>query len=109
MFTTRIYQSEEQYDLSKVINFVGDTYDYINSPFLNKLKTLKTATVYNTSEGYRHLDQISEQIYQTPYMVYYIMLFNNLVDDELPEGTTLNLFSLTDFINLYQEISIGNV
>jgi hypothetical protein len=40
MFTVRNFPSDESSALEKVINFMDDCYDVLNSPFLNKLKTL---------------------------------------------------------------------
>ena len=107
MFLTRNYPSDERYDLAKVINFVSDIYDVINSPLLNKFKSLPIVSYYDVSEGYRDLDQISQEVYNSPFYTYYIMFYNDLLSETVPEDTVLKMFSLTDLDNLYQNISIG--
>ena len=107
MFLTRNYPSDERYDLAKVMNFVSDNYDVINSPFLNKFKLLPVVSYYNVSEGYQDLDQISQEVYNSPFYTFYIMYYNDLLSETVSEDTILKMFSLTDLDNLYQNISIG--
>lgn len=107
MFTTRNYSSEERYDLAKVLNFVDDAYDMLNSPFLNKFKTLPVVGYYSVRDGYKNIDQVSQEVYGSIYYSFYLMYFNDLFSEILPENITLNLFSLTDMDNLYQNINIG--
>ena len=108
MFTTREYQSDESRDIGKVLNFSGDCYDLLNSPFLNLLNALSIAKYYDITEGSRQLDVISQEIYESPFYVPYIMLYNGLLEYELEENQTINLFDITDFNNLYQEVYLGN-
>jgi len=107
MFTVRNYPSEESKDIGKLLNFVDDCYDLLNAPFLNKFIELPIAGTYNVNNGYRNLDQISQSYYKSPYYTYYIMYYNNLLTEVLPENTVLNMFSLDDFNSLYQQLSMG--
>ncbi len=107
MFTVRNYPSEENFDVAKFINFVGDSYDFINSPLLNHLKTLPVTRYYTVKNGYNELDQISQEAYSSPFFTFYIMYYNDLQSEVVPEDTTLRLFSLTDLNILYQNISKG--
>ena len=107
MFTVRNFPSDESSALEKVINFMDDCYDVLNSPFLNKLKTLPVWKTYDVNNGYRNLDQISQDVYSSPFYTYYIMYYNDLLTEVLPENTKLNMFNLNDFNNLYQQLSNG--
>jgi hypothetical protein len=59
------------------------------------------------NNGYRNLDQISQDVYSSPFYTYYIMYYNDLLTEVLPENTKLNMFNLNDFNNLYQQLSNG--
>lgn len=109
MFTVRNYPSDEPNDLGKMLNFPlnGDCYDCINSPFLNEFKNLPVFKTYEVNNGYRNIDQISQSVYDSPFYTFYIMYYNDLLTEILPEDTVLNLFSLNDFNNLYQRLSNG--
>jgi hypothetical protein len=107
MFTTRNYPSLEKYDLAKFMNFVTDCYDVIDSPLLNKLKNLPIFSYYDVSNGYKDIDMISQDVYGNPYLCYYILYYNDLIDEVIPENTILKIFSLTDLDNLVHDISLG--
>lgn len=109
MFTMRDYSSEERYDLAKFMNFKGDVYDVLDSPFLAKLKDLPVSSYYYTSQGSKNIDQISSETYGTPFMAYYIQYFNSTSLEIFPEGVKLNLFNMSDFDSLYYQISNGDV
>lgn len=109
MFTVRNYPSDESSDLGKMLNFTVDCYDCLNSPFLNKFIYLPVYKTYSVNNGYRNLDQISQDFYGSPFYTYYIMYYNNLLTEVLPENTVLNMFNLSDFNNLYQQLSNGVV
>jgi hypothetical protein len=107
MFTIRNYSSDESSDLGKLLNFLDDCYDCINSPFLNQFKNLPVYKSYNVNNGYRNLDQISQDFYGNPFYTFYIMYYNDLLTEVLPENTVLNMFNLDDFNSLYQRLSNG--
>lgn len=107
MFTVRNFPSDESSALEKVINFTDDCYDVLNSPFLNKLKDLPVWKTYEVNSGHKNLDQISQRMYSSPYYTYYIMYYNSLLTEIVPDDTVLNLFNLNDFNNLYQQLSNG--
>lgn len=109
MFTIRNYASDERYDLAKFINFKGDVYDVLDSPFLAKLKELPVSSYYYTSQGSKNIDQISSETYGTPFMSFYIQYFNDINTEVLPEGVKLNLFNMSDFDSLYYQIANGDV
>lgn len=109
MFTMRAYQSDETYDLAKFINFVDDVYDVINCPFLLKLKELPTYRYYNISEGYKDIDMISQDAYGTPFFSFFIQYYNDTDKIVFDEDEQLNLFSPEDFIELFHQMSAGEV
>lgn len=109
MFSIRTYQSEETYDLAKFINFVDDVYDVINCPFLIKLKELPTYRYYKVSEGYKDIDMISQDVYDTPFFTFFIQYYNDTDKVVFDEEDKLNLFSKEDLISLFHQISAGEV
>ena len=109
MFTMRVYQSDETYDLAKFINFVDDVYDVINCPFLLKLKELPTYRYYNINEGYKDIDMISQDAYGTPFFSFFIQYYNDTDKIVFDEDEQLNLFSPEDFIELFHQMSAGEV
>jgi hypothetical protein len=109
MFSIRTYQSEETYDLAKFINFVDDVYDVINCPFLIKLKELPTYRYYKVSEGYKDIDMISQDVYDTPFFTFFIQYYNDTDKVVFDDEDELNLFSKEDLISLFHQISAGEV
>lgn len=107
MFTIRNYTSKERYSLEKFLDFQTDCYDVINSPFLAKIKQLPTTQYYDVNSGYKDIDMISQQVYNSPFYSFYILFYNDLTTEVVPENTTLNLFSLKDLDNLYYSLSNG--
>jgi len=104
-FTIRSYSSEERYDLGKFMDFSIDCYDVINSPFLNKIKSLPVANYYDVNSGYKDIDMISQDVYNTPFFSFLVMYYNDLTLETVPEDTKLKLFSLTDLDELYFNLS----
>lgn len=109
MFTMRTYQSEETYDLAKFINFVDDVYDVINCPFLLKLRELPTNRYYYISQGYRDIDMISQDAYGTPFFAFFIQYYNDTNKIVFDENERLLLFSKEDLIELFHQMSAGEV
>jgi hypothetical protein len=107
MFTMRSYQSDETYDLAKFINFEDDVFDVINCPFLLKLRELPTSRYYKVSEGYRDIDMISQDAYDTPFFAFFIQYYNDTDKIVFNEEDTLLLFSKEDFIELFHQMSAG--
>jgi hypothetical protein len=108
-FTIRDYSSDEQFDLAKFMQFKGDVYDVIDSPFLQGVLNLPTVSYYDVNSGSREIDIISQSTYGTPFYVFLLQFYNGIFMETLPEGTRLNLFSLTDLNNLYINIANGNL
>ena len=100
MFKVRQYTSEEQYDIAKYLDFRGDVYDVINSPFLRGLKELPVEKYYPVESGNEDLDIISENNYGTAFLAFHIQFYNDLTKDYAEEGTVLKMFSLTDLNSL---------
>lgn len=107
MFKSRNYSSSETYDIAKFLNFEVDVYDVINSPLLEKIKSLPVVSYYKVSEGYKDIDSISTEKYGDPFLSFYIQHYNDIFEETLAEDVILKLFSLNDFINLCNSISIG--
>lgn len=109
MFTIRNYPSEEQFDLGKLMDFKGDVYDVINTPLINKIQQLPTVAYYNVNERYKDIDLISMDAYGDPFYAFLIQYYNNQFVETFPEDTVLNLFSIIDLNNLYDNIANGIV
>lgn len=107
MFTIRNYSSEEQYDLAKFMEFVGDTYDVINCPLLYKIKDLPTVNYYIVQNVFEDIDVISSVVYGNPFMTYYIQYYNNDFRDRFNMDDKLSLFSIEDFAGLYFDLANG--
>lgn len=109
MFTIRTYQSDETYDLAKFINFEDDVFDVINCPFLLKLKELPTYKYYKVQDGYKDIDMISQDAYETPFFAFFIQYYNDTDKTVFDETDELNLFSKEDLIELFYQISAGEI
>lgn len=103
-FYIRNYTSEEQYDISKFMDYKDGVFDVIASPFINQLYQLPTVKYYNVNEGFKDIDLIATDVYGDPFFSYLIQFYNNDFRDTFPEGTVLNLFSAADLETLYHEI-----
>jgi hypothetical protein len=109
MFTMREYQSDETYDLAKFINFEDDVYDVINCPFLLKLKELPTVQYYKISDGYKDIDMISQDAYDTPFFTFFIQYYNDTDKIVFDEDEQLNLFSSEDLLDLFYKMNAGEI
>ena len=105
-FYMREFTSEEKYDISKFLNFENDVYDVINSPFLIQLQQLPTVEYYYVDNGYREIDLISSEKYDSPFFAYLIQFYNNDFRETFPEGTVLKLFSIQDLNEIYHNLSV---
>jgi hypothetical protein len=101
----REFTSEEKYDLSKFLNFEQDVYDVLDSPFLAQLKQLPIVSYYKVDEGYKEIDLIALDVYGDTFLAYLLQFYNNDFREVFPEGTVLNIFSLTDLNQIYTELS----
>ena len=99
--------SDETNSVENFLNWTGDCYDLLDSPFLNLFVNLPVYQVYNVNSGYKALDQISQDVYGSPFYTFYIAYFNGLLTEILPENTQINLFNIDDFTNLYQNLVNG--
>lgn len=109
MFSIRTYQSEEVFDLAKFINFEEDVYDVINCPFLLKLRELPTYRYYKVAEGFKDIDMISQDVYGTPFFTFFIQYYNDTDKIVFDETDELNLFSQEDLLELFHQMSAGEV
>ena len=106
MFKVRKYASEEQYDIAKFLDFRGDVYDVINSPFLRGLKELPVERYYPVESGNEDLDIISQKNYGTAFLAFHIQFYNDLEKDYAEEGTVIKLFSITDLNTLCDSLYV---
>ena len=109
MFTMRTYQSEETYDLAKFMNFENDVFDVINCPFLLKLKELPTYRYYKIKDGYKDIDMISQDVYGTPFFPFFIHYYNDTDKIVFDEDDELNMFAPEDLLELFHQMSAGEV
>lgn len=109
MFTMRTYQSEETYDLAKFMNFENDVFDVINCPFLLKLKELPTYRYYKIKDGYKDIDMISQDVYGTPFFTFFIQYYNDTDKIVFDEDDELNMFAPEDLLELYHQMSAGEI
>lgn len=109
MFTMRTYQSDETYDLAKFMNFEEDVFDVINCPFLLKLRELPTFRYYKVADGYKDIDMISQDAYQTPFFAFFIQYYNDTDKIVFDEDEVLHLFSKQDLIELFHQMSAGEL
>lgn len=104
-FYMRDFSSEEKYDLAKFLNFSEGVFDVINSPFLALVRKLPTVDYYRVNDGFKEVDLIASHAYNNMFLAYLIQFYNNDFREVFPEGTVLNLFSLTDLEDLYYNLS----
>lgn len=105
-FYMRDFASEEKYDIAKFLNFENDVFDVIGSPFLAQLKQLPTVEYYSVNNGFHEIDLISSEKYGSPFFAYLIQFYNNDFRETFPEGTVLNLFSPTDLVDIFNNLSM---
>lgn len=103
-FFMRNYKSDEQYDISKFLNYSNGVYDVLASPFLSDLCQLPTIDYYYVDEGYKDIDLIASSVYGDMFFAYLIQFYNNDFRTTFPEGTVLRLFSTSDLNELYYTI-----
>ena len=105
-FYMRNYTSDEKFDLSKFLMFENNIYDVINSPFLAQLRQLSTVDYYNVDEGYKDIDMIATDYYGDQFFAYLIQFYNGDFREHFPEGTKLNMFSITELNELFHTLSV---
>lgn len=106
-FYMQNYNSDEQYDISKFMDYQGDIYDVVASPFLTQLSQLPTVGYYKVDERFRDIDLIASDAYGDLFYAYLIQFYNNDFRESFPEGTVLNLFSADDLQSLYHTMSVS--
>lgn len=104
-FYMRDYASEEKYDISKFLNFEGDVYDVLASPFLIQLQQLPTVKYYNVDNGFNEVDLIAADAYDDSFFAYLIQFYNNDFRETFPEGTVLKLFDIEQLNEIYYNLS----
>lgn len=100
---------EDKYDLEKFLEFKGDTYDVLCSPFLDGLRRLPVWRYYKVEEGFREIDQIAYHVYGNLFYAWLIQYYNDTIEEVFSDGTILNLFSSIDLEELYKNISNGDL
>lgn len=101
--------TEERYALEKFMQFKGDAYDVLCSPFLDGLIKLPVWRYYRVDDGEKDIDMISYDAYGTLFYAWLIQYYNDTIDETFPEGTILNLFDENDLEELYKNISAGDL
>ena len=112
LFTISDEASDERYDLAKFMEWKEDTYDVLNSPFLDNLIELPVWRYYRVNEGFREIDLISQDAYATPVYSSLIQIYNGTTEEVFPEYTVLKLFSVEDLEDLYAKLvnkDMGNL
>ena len=109
LFTISDEESEERYDLAKFMPWKEDTFDVLNSPFLNNLVNLPVWRYYRVNEGFADIDLISQDAYGTPLYTSFIQIYNGVTEEEFPEDTVLKLFDVTDLEQLYADLVDNNM
>ena len=112
LFTISDEASDERYDLAKFMEWKEDTYDVLNSPFLDNLIELPIWRYYRVNEGFREIDLISQDAYATPVYSSLIQIYNGTTEEVFPEYTVLKLFSIEDLEDLYAKLvnkDMGNL
>ena len=100
---------DEQYDIGKFIEFKGDVYDVLVSPFLDGIKKLPVWRYYKVEDGEKDIDLISFDVYGTLFYGWIIQYYNDTTEEVFKEGDILNLFNESDLEELYKNISNGNL
>lgn len=101
--------TEERYALEKFLEFKGDTYDVLCSPFLDGLRKLPVWRYYKVEDGARDIDMIAYEVYGSLFYAWLIQYYNDTSEEVFSDDTILNLFSETDLEELYKNISNGDL
>lgn len=112
LFTISDDASDERYDLAKFMEWKEDTYDVLNSPFLDNLIELPVWRYYRVNDGFKDIDLISQDAYSTPVYSSLIQIYNGTTEEVFPEYTVLKLFSVEDLEDLYAKLvnkDMGNL
>lgn len=109
LFTISDEESEERYDLIKFMPWKEDTYDVLNSPFLNGLSELPLWRYYRVNEGFKDIDLISQDAYDTPVYSSLIQIYNGTTQEVFEEDTVLKLFNVDDLEQLYANMVNTNM
>lgn len=108
LFTVAEGTSEERYDLAKLMPFVEDTYDVLNSPILLALPHLPLWRYYKVDEGYKDIDLIAEDAYGSIFYASLVQIYNGTNLEVFEEGTVLKLFNVADLEALYANVMNKN-
>ena len=104
LFTIDEVGSDERYDLAKIMHWKEDTFDALSSPFLNGLIELPVWRYYRVNEGFKDIDLISQDAYQTPLYTSLIQIYNGTTEEVFPEDTVLKLFDVDALEQLYADM-----
>lgn len=96
--------SDERYDLAKFMDYKVDTYDVLNCPLLMGLKKLPVWRYYRVNEGYKDIDMISFDAYETLHYGHLIQYYNDTTLEQFEEDTVLKLFAVEDLEDLYSKL-----
>lgn len=109
LFTIDEVSSEERYDLAKFMPWKEDTYDVLNAPFLLGLNQLPVWRYYRVNDGYKDIDLIAQDAYDSAVYSSLIQLYNNTIEEVFPEDTILKLFYIDDLEQLYSDMMSKNM
>ena len=104
LFTIDEVGSDERYDLAKFMPWKEDTFDALSSPFLNGLIELPVWRYYRVNEGFKDIDLISQDAYQTPLYTSLVQIYNGTTEEVFPEDTVLKLFDVDALEQLYADM-----
>lgn len=95
-------ESDERYDLEKLVKWDTDMFDILDSTFLSMIKKLPTYGYILITTEERNPPLISYKIYGTVMFWNIILHYNNILDvDDIVTGTRINYPSISDIENVY--------
>lgn len=104
LFTISDLTTDERYDLAKFMPMKGDAFDVLNAPFLLGLNELPVWRYYRVNDGFKDIDLISQDAYNTPVYSSLIQIYNSTTDEVFPEDTVLKLFDIESLEQLYSDM-----
>jgi hypothetical protein len=107
-----------RFDPVRFIAFRGDCFDPLNSYFLDAIKLLPVAGMYEVMDDANRPDMISAAIYQNDTQYWWpLLVYNDLWDitdvllpyPKIPLGTMIRYFSIKDVEKLYFDLRARQV
>jgi len=95
-------ESADRYDLSKFMAWREDTYDFLDSLFLEQLRLIPHRGEFIIQNEERRPDLIAWKVYRDVRYWWLILHYNDIPDhEELLSGMVLKLPSISDVEDLY--------